>query len=327
MTTRQPQSPSRGASSRHTSYGGIINAWRKHHGASATGALTRLMTTPIQTLMTALVVAIALALPATLWLSLGNLERLGDKWDTQPKLSAFLHTRAQPTAIKRLQDKIHQMAEVASVEYLSPAQALASFEQQSGLEDVLAGLDENPLPPTLIITPSDLALSPERLTALEMRLKEERIIESVALDMDWVRRLRAIMALGQQAVLALAGLLGLGVLLAIGNTIRLAIESRKEEIIVTKLVGGTNGFVRRPFLYGGLWYGLMGGVLACVLVAAGFASLESTVSNLAATYATSFTLQGLDFGSTVSLLGGGTLLGWLGAWLAVGRHLHLIEPR
>ena len=325
MSTQPVQS--RGASSSHTSYGAIISAWRKHHVTSASGAFKRLLATPVQTLMTTLVAAIALALPATLWLCLGNIERLGDQWDTQPKLSAFLHLRAQPAAIKQLQTKVGQMAEVAEVEYLSPAQALASFEQQSGLEDVLAGLEDNPLPPTFIITPSNLALNPAQLHGLAERIRQERIVESVALDMDWVRRLRAMMDLGQQVVLALAGLLGLGALLAIGNTIRLAIESRKEEIIVTKLVGGTNGFVRRPFLYCGLWYGLIGAILACILVTAGFISLSGTVATLANTYATTFALQGLTAGSTLIILGAGTLLGWLGAWLAVGRHLHQIEPR
>lgn len=147
------------------------------------------------------------------------------------------------------------------------------------------------------------------------------------MDMEWVRRLRELMILGKKIVAALAGLLGLGVLLAIGNTIRLAIENRREEIVVAKLVGGTNSFVRRPFIYSGGWYGFMGGILACIIVSLGYWVLEGTVARLATLYQSDFELSGLGFAGNVQLLLTGIVLGWLGAWLAVGRHLATIEPK
>lgn len=327
MSRNDKTTSTRGASNSQTGYGDMIRAWRQHHAFSASDSLQRLLHTPIQTTMTALVVAIALALPATLLLALTNVERLGESWDTTPKLTAFLHVRAQDAAIKNLIQTLENAADVQSIAYLTPTQALAQFQTQSGFSDALNGLDENPLPPTLIITPKAQALAPETLEALANRIGNEAIVESVDLDMVWVKRLRAIMALGQTVVLALAGLLGFGVLLAIGNTVRLAIENRKDEIIVTKLVGGTNGFVRRPFLYCGTWYGLIGGLLACVLVSIGFASINAAVANLATSYASDFTLKSLGPGEALLLLAASMVLGWLGAWLAVGRHLHQIEPR
>lgn len=324
---RPAKAQARGAISSNTSYKDIIRAWRLHHHHSATNSFSRLLRTPIQTIMTSLVVAIALALPATLLLTLNNIERLGATWDAQPKLSVFLHVRAQPAAVQSLQRKLQALPSIEATEYISPAQALVEFQTQSGFTDALGGLDENPLPPTLVVTPNASALQPESLQALAASIRLEPIVESVDLDMEWVRRLRAMMALGRDVVVALAGLLGLGVLLAIGNTIRLGIESRKEEIIVTKLVGGTNGFVRRPFLYSGVWYGVAGGVLACIIVGTGFSHLKGAVNTLANTYSASFELQGLGLQNSAALLAVSAVLGWLGAWLAVSRHLHRIQPQ
>ncbi len=168
---------------------------------------------------------------------------------------------------------------------------------------------------------------PATLENLRQRLLAESSVDDVTLDMDWVQRLHAIMIVGRQLVLGLAGLLGLGVLLLIGNTIRLEIESRRDEIVVIKLVGGTDGFVRRPFLYTGAWYGLIGGLLACLLVSTCIASLSDAVHQLAAAYQSQFWLQGLGLSGCVLLIFGCVLLGLVGAWLAVGRHLRAVEPR
>ncbi len=324
---RDERRTARGAKSHNTGYGDMIRAWRLHHQHSAKQSLLRLVKTPIQTLMTGLVVAIALALPATLLLTMQNIERLGERWDATPKISVFLHVRAKEAAINHLKAALEQRAEVHTVEYLSPEAALAQFQAQSGFSDVLNGLEDNPLPPTLVVTPSATARTTAQFAELTEWLQASQIVDSVEYDMAWVKRLRAMMALGQKLVLALASLLGLGVLLAIGNTVRLAIENRKEEIIIIKLVGGTNGFVRRPFLYSGIWYGLFGGFLACLLVAIGFASLQGAVADLASAYSTRFQLDNLGAREGLALLGVSMVLGWLGAWLAVGRHLHQIEPR
>jgi cell division transport system permease protein len=152
-------------------------------------------------------------------------------------------------------------------------------------------------------------------------------IDQAVLDLEWVQRLYSMMALGKRLVIALAALLALGVLLVVGNTIRLAIESRRDEIVIVKLVGGTNAFVRRPFLYTGLWYGLGGGILAWLIIGFGLFWLSSPVAELAGLYRSQFELQGLGIGDSLMMWLCGGLLGLAGAWLAVSRHLGAIEPR
>jgi len=323
--SREPAA--RGARQARTGFADILHAWRQHHRASALDSFGRLADTPLQTLMTALVVAIALALPATLLLALGNVQRLGDRWDSSPKVTVFLKQGAQAAAIDGLRDTLRNLPEVQALEYISPDQALQSFQAQSGFSEALVALEDNPLPPTLVITPKPAALEPLHLEALRARIAGEALVDDISLDMDWVRRLDAIMTLGKQLVMGLAALLGLGVLLVIGNTIRLEIESRREEIVVIKLVGGTDGFVRRPFLYTGFWYGVIGGLLACLLVSTGVASLGGPVRALAASYQDTFVLQGLGFVGCALLIACCVALGLMGAWLAVGRHLSAIEPR
>lgn len=315
----------RGARLSRTGAADLWHAWWRHHLDSALDSFGRLADAPLQTLMTSLVVAIALVLPAVLLLTLANVQRLGERWDTDPKLTVYLHLQAQPAAIEGLQKRLRTLPNVANLEYVSPEQALKEFQMQSGFGEALAGLDHNPLPPTLVIAPADTA--PAALDSLRAQVAAEPIVQEVALDMAWVRRLHAYMELGRQLVLGLAGLLALGVLLVIGNTIRLEIESRRDEIVVTKLVGATDGFVRRPFLYTGAWYGVVGGLLACLLVSTGTALLDQSVQQLAASYQSDFRLQGLGMSGCSLLVLVCVGLGLLGAWVAVGRHLNGIEPR
>ncbi|WP_075186997.1 permease-like cell division protein FtsX [Teredinibacter haidensis] len=315
-----------GAIQSKTSLGDKARSYWGHHRASFLGSLARLLSTPGQTLMTALVVAIALALPATLLVALGNIQQLGDNWDASPKISVYLNLRARETAIEQLIKRLERMAEVNAVQYLSAEQVKADFQRMSGFGEALEALDDNPLPATLVVTPTFAATEAAALQSLGEKIASEAIVDEVSMDMEWVRRLRELMVLGKKIVAALAGLLGLGVLLAVGNTIRLAIENRRDEIVVSKLVGGSDGFVRRPFIYSGGWYGFIGGLLAALIVVAGFWIIEGTVVKLALLYQSDFELQALGFKGCLQLLGIGTLLGWLGAWLAVGRHLAQIEP-
>lgn len=322
-----PASARGGAIQRKTGFTDLSKAYWAHHRTSAFGSLVRLLSTPLQTLMTALVVAIALALPATLLMGLHNVQQLGERWDASPRLSVYIDARARDLAIDELRQRLLAMPEIADLVYVSPEQALADFQAVSGFSEALGALDENPLPPTFVVTPAEMLREPQQLQRLAQRLSEEPLVDDVGLDLEWVRRLRELMVLGQRIVYALASLLALGVLIAVGNTIRLAIENRRDEILVSKLVGGTNGFVRRPFLYSGAWYGLLGGLLACLLVAAGYWTVDGSVARLAATYQSDFQLQGLGVSGNFGLLALSSLIGWLGAWLAVSRHLSRIEPK
>lgn len=202
---------------------------------------------------------------------------------------------------------------------------MADFQQALGLSDALDGLDDNPLPASIVVTPTSVA--PEAMQALSQRLGALSGVDEVRLDLAWIERLRHLAELGQRVTLALGALFGLGVLLVVGNTIRLAVESRRREIEVVMLIGATHAFVRRPFLYSGAWYGLGGGLLALGLLTLGGRWLALPVQALAASYGAGFSLPALGIAGSTILLSCSTILGWLGAWVAVTRHLASIKAR
>ena len=290
--------------------------------------LQRLLKEPLQTLMTALVIAIALGLPAGLYVGVSNLQQLGDGFDSTARLTLFLSRNARVEAINRLRETLEKFPDIAEVEYVSREQALAEFKITSGFGEALAMLDENPLPPVLLIEPaSGIQGDTVAVNALVERLKGQALVDDVQLDMKWIQRLQGILEVFYRLTLTLGIMLALGILLVIGNTIRLAIENRRDEIVVVKLVGGTNGYVRRPFLYTGLWYGVFGGLLAWLLVTISLSWLAGSVANLASLYQSNFALTGLGFSGFVALPLMAGALGLLGAWQAVARHLAAIEPR
>ena len=316
-----------GAIQAKTSWSSLRRSYLLHHRLSFTDALRRLVTAPVQTLMTSLVVAIALALPTGLYLSLNNITQLAERWDSRPTISVYLHKEAASDQIQQLVARVEALPAVAEVKLLSADQALAEFQALSGFGDVLDELQENPLPATLIVSPANDALAPLPLQQLQRVLAQLPWVQEASLDLAWVKKLNEIMLLAQRVVVGLGALLGLGVLLAIGNTIRLAIENRRDEIIVTKLVGGTDAFVSRPFLYTGAWYGFFGGVAAWLIVTTGFALLHGPISRLAQLYQSDFSFSAMGFTNSVYLLSLSMLLGWLGARVAVSRHLAAIQPR
>ncbi len=315
-----------GASQSKTRIADRFSAYLIHHQLTAVESLIRLLQTPVQSLLTWLVVAIALALPATLYVGLRNVQSLGAGWEGAPRLSVYLHKRASDVAIKQIVEQLRSKREVSSVEYISPAQALREFETYSGFGSALQSLDDNPLPAVLLVQPVTAA-APERLELLVKELRANAVVDDANLDMQWVRRLYRLLQLAQRLVAGFGLLLAIGVLLVVGNTIRLAIENRRDEIVIVKLVGGTDAFVRRPFLYTGWWYGIGGGVLASALLALGLVAISDPVARLANLYQSDFRLSGLGLGASLGLILGSGVLGWLGAWLAVGRHLGAIEPK
>ena len=304
-----------------------LGSYFAHHRASLKAAAARITSQPVHTLLTSLVVAIAIALPAILLIALLNLQSLGDSWDTKPKLSLYLHSRAQQPAIDVLLAALDNDLRVANVRYISASDALSEFEQLSGFGVVLAGLDNNPLPASIELELHADFMRPQLQRGLAEEFEALVVVDEVAVDLQWVQRFLSITELVRQIVLFLAGLLAFGALLAIGNTVRLIIENRKDEIIVIKLVGGTNGFVRRPLIYTGGLYGFIGGVLACLIVAIGLSMLGGAVGAIAESYQSDFRVHGFGFSSAMMLMLAGTILGWLGAEFAVGRHLSKIEPR
>ncbi len=298
----------------------------QRHAQVALDSLGRLWRNPLPSLMTAAVIGIALALPSSLYLLLDNLHRVSGAWDGQASLSVFMKDKVPPAKRDDLAGRIRGWQEVASVQVITPEQALAEFSTRAGLGDALESLDENPLPAVLVVVPQADHTTPAAAAALQQKLAQLPEVELAQLDLEWVQRLNGMIEIARRGILLVGALLALAVLLVIGNTIRLEIQNRRDEIVVTKLIGATNPFVRRPFLYSGLWYGLLGATLAWLLVSAGFWLLADPVARLAGLYQSNFILQTRPLASLGVLLGSGVLLGLLGSWLAVGRHLSAIEP-
>ena len=297
------------------------------HLSMAIQSLGRLFRAPFATLMTAAVIGIALALPTGLHVMLDNLQKAGGNWDGSTQISLFLKDKITEDQALSLSRKLEQRSDIKAVQYISAEQALAEFQSQSGFGSVLDNMDSNPLPSVLVLHPLLNSEDPAQAEALMEGLKLLPEVEVAQLDMQWLQRLFAILETIQRGVLIIAVLLGMAVLLIVGNTIRLAIENRRDEIIITKLIGATNAFIRRPFLYYGIWYGFFGGLLALILVDISILLLQEPVTRLTGLYGSAYSLGLLNPALAGLILSGGMLLGLVGAWIAVGRHLSQIEPR
>ncbi|MBI3772335.1 MAG: ABC transporter permease [Gammaproteobacteria bacterium] len=288
-------------------------------------SLNRLGRAPIASFMTAAVIGIALALPAAVHVFLNKLQAVSSVWQESTQVTVFLKKDVADGVALALSRELQRWPEITKVHYISPGRALKEFEQHSGMTDVVGLLNENPLPGVLVITPSK-SISAIQTEALLPKLQKLSGVESAQMDVEWVRRLHGLLSVSERAVLTFGGLLALAVLFIIGNTIRLLIQNRQDEVEVVKLIGGSNAFVRRPFLYTGIWFGLFGGMVAWLLVNLLLAALSGPVAQLASLYGSDFRLGYADLETTAILLFIGPFLGLVGAWLVSGRYLRAIEP-
>lgn len=310
------------ARSRASSPGGGVRAWARRHAFSLLSSLGTLVRHPVASAMTVMVLAVALCLPAGLWVTLDNADRIGQDFERLDTLSVFLDAGVDDDQAMRLSSRLSAWEEVAAVDPISPAEGLAELSGQMGLGEAVDVIEDNPLPWVLEVTPVVATALPE----LAERLADEQGVEAVIVDLQWLERLSAMVELIGKLVLLLAVLFAVAVAFVVGNTIRMDIHNRREEIEVMALVGATTGFIRRPFLYSGLWYGLAGGALAWMLVRLGLIVLAGPVEALGGTYDSEFGLQPLSLESSLALVFGSGVLGVIGSWLAVGRHLRQIHP-
>ena len=305
---------------------GPISTWFGRHVSTSTGALGRLFRQPFASLMIVLVIAVTLAIPASLNLVVKNAQSVSAGWDNALDFSIYLEdgvTESEADGLRRL---IEQRADVESVQLITAAEALQEFKEQSGFGAALDQLSANPLPHTLVVRPGP-ANTTQSIILLQEELGNLPEAELVQVDTDWVRRFHAILDVVRQAIVIGASLLGVAIVVIIGNTIRLDIQNRREEIEVTKLIGATNAFVRRPFLWSGFWYGLFGGLLAVGLVQYGLYLLERPAARLAGLYQSNLVVLDLSLRESAAILAIGVLLGLLGSWFAAARHMRRIEPR
>ena len=303
-----------------------IQAYFTRHAQTLVGSLGRIVHQPFATLMTMGVIAVALALPLFLNLALQNVRMASANWNEAFDVSVYMDKRANAARTASVAKLLRQRGDVAAVRIITADQALAEFRDSSGFGRALDALADNPLPDTLIVTPTLIAGTPQGMEALKGAIAAMADVHTVQLDTDWVKRLHAMLDLLRRVVVLTGGLLGAGVVLIVGNTIRLDILNRRAEIEVMKLVGASDGFARRPFLYSGIWYGLGGGLMALILVFIAVAVLAQPVESLARVYGSQFRLSGLGFRTAVRVLALSVGLAWFGSWLAATRHIRGIDP-
>jgi cell division transport system permease protein len=300
--------------------------WLLRHAQMSLSSLGRLSRSPVSTAMTAAVIGIALALPSGLHLLVDNVRELSGAWDGTASISLFLAEGLSDEQAEAVQAQIRRRPDVAETRLIDRSQALAEFRRLSGFGEAIELLDDNPLPAVVLVKPQAQLQDADVLAKLADELQAYREIDLAQVDLQWVKRLGAITGTFERAVLILAVLLAGAVLLIVGNTIRLEIQNRHSEIEIVKLVGGTDAFIRRPFLYEGLWYGLLGATIALLLVLIALLMLDGPVQRLAGLYESDFSLAVIDPVSLLGMLLGGPALGLIGAWIAVSRRLAEIQP-
>ena len=301
-----------------------MKSWLMHHLYVIQYTLRRLRTTPVSSLLNVLVIGVALSLPTGGYILLQNVQSLADKLVGTPQISIFLNMNVSQDDISRLSKQLEQHEAVARIEFVPREQALEQLQKSTGLADVTGGLSQNPLPHAFIVYPKNK--DPLAMEALRDEFKTWPKFDHVQLDSAWARKLEALLKFGRLAVLILAVLLSFALVAITFNTIRLQILTQKDEIEVSKLIGASNSFIRRPFLYFGMVQGLLGGTAAWLIITVSLSLLNISLDDLVKLYASNFSLHHLSIGDSLTLLVFSAYLGWLGALLSVTQHLWKMEP-
>lgn len=299
-----------------------LRSWARRHAYSFLSSLGSISRQPLASFMTIAMLAITLSLPAGLYVTLDNIGRAGHGWERLDSISVFMDENQGREKAVQLASLVSTWPAVTAVDPISPEEGMAELTGRLQLDDVAGEITSSPLPWVL-----EVALAAgEDVRLVATRLEDVEGVGQVIVDLQWLDRLQAIVALLRKMAALLAVLFALAVMFVIGNTVRMEINNRHQEIRVLALIGATDGFVRRPFLYSGLWYGLTGGVLAWLLTELGLLLLAGPVERLSASYAGTFALSPLPAEAVALLAGGSGLLGIIGAWLVVERHLKSIHP-
>lgn len=304
-----------------------FNTWLLQHAEALVGSLGQYLRYPAGNLLTTAVIGIALALPAGFYLLLDNARALSRHWDGPLQITLFLHSGIGADKAAGLSERLAADPAINKATLIGRAEALAEYQNLSGFKAALDLLDDNPLPDVISLEPVIEGASEARIEQLIAGFKALPEVDSAYYDSQWIKRLLLLLELIRRAVIILSILLAGALLLIVGNTIRLALFSRRAEIEIIKLFGGTDRFIRRPFLYSGLWHGLFGGIMAWLLVAVSLRLLQGPVRQLARLHGADFDLAGPGVVNSLVLIGIAIALGLAGAWLSVKRHLSAIEPR
>jgi len=304
-----------------------VRAWIYQHAQALVSSIGQMVRAPAASFLTIMVIAISLALPLGLYIVVKNLQSLGSGYDGSRQLSVLLKTEYDEAAALDVLARLESRPDIQRLELVSRTDAADELRELLGVTDVTAGLDANPIPVTLIAEPSADFSSIEQITAIAAELKALPEVAEVILDVVWLKRLETLIALIMRAAVILAAVLGLAVLLTVGNTVRLMVLGRAQEIEVIDRVGGTPAFIRRPFLWTGLLQGLFGGVSALILAGVALFALSTRIDAVVASYEGGFSLAGIGLPAALITVAAGTLLGWLASWVAVSGHLRRLRPR
>lgn len=297
------------------------------HFRQSINSLGELYRIPFASLMTIGVLGFSITLPSTLYIMVENTEKVTDQWQQASEISLFLREGVTETQAQQLIGRLNSWNEISSLEYVSSEQALDEFQRLSGLGEALDYLDKNPLPAVVLVMPTSKHATPTAAGHLLDKLRKEREVDVGKLDIEWLERLYGLLSIAKELVYLLAILLFFAVVLIIGNTIRLNILGKRDEILVMKLVGATDAFIQRPFLYTGFWFGLLGGLMAWVTVSFILVWIGWSLDEFMQRYQIQLDITGLNFPALATMLVVSVLLGLMGSFLSVQKHVNEIEPK
>jgi cell division transport system permease protein len=301
-----------------------VSAYLLHHFKSMLFSLNKIYQAPTTTIMTVAVIGITLSLPGGFYLFLKNIDAISGDFRSSSQISLYLDLDISEKLARKLEKQIASMDGVVSTRFYSREQSLEEFSQNSGFGKSIETLSSNPLPHTIIVEPDEADTFTIRGLLKSLQAMPE--VDIAKLDTEWLERLYTIIEIAKRSVIIITVLFAFAVLLIIGNTIRLDIQNRYQEIVVTKLIGATDAFIRRPFLYGGIWYGLLGGIISWLIVEIGYLAISGPLERLNLLYQSELDLITFSFHDFIILITSSTLLGLTGSWIAVARHLNQIEP-
>lgn len=315
-----------GATSHKVSFFDRLKMGVRLHRKNSIESLLAILKQPTNSLLTIMVLAIALALPGIFYIMTNNAKALSENWDSSLAISLYLQESAKENQARELVAELINQDKYQSVNLITKEEALEEFKKHSGIADSLEMLNENPLPMVISIIPDESKVALNELQNLVEDLEKLPLVDTSSLDAEWINRYQEILKISEKIGSFISLLLAIGVLLIVGNTIRLAILNRREEIQVIKLVGATDAFIRRPFLYTGLWYGLMAGVIAALMISILGNLVAGSTNRLAELYQSQYQMLGLSLSQTLTLVIIGALLGLFGSWISVRKHLKEIQP-